>query len=63
MGVKFVRVAEDDAVSVIAINPEASAEEDESGAVGPVPSEQGTVEPESAAPQAEQADAEEGNGD
>jgi DNA gyrase subunit A len=63
MGVKFVRVAEDDAVSVIAINPEASAEEDESGAVDPVLSEQGTVEPEGAAPQAEQADAEEGNGD
>ncbi len=63
MGVKFVRVAEDDAVSVIAINPESSAEEDEPGLVDPALSEQGTVEPEGAASQAEQADAEEGNGD
>jgi len=43
MGVKFVGVADDDAVSVIALNPESSAEEAEAEAVDPDVNGQGTV--------------------
>jgi DNA gyrase subunit A len=44
MGVKFVGVADDDAVSVIALNPESSADEAETEAVDPEVNGQGTVE-------------------
>ena len=44
MGVKFVAVAGDDAVSVIALNPESSTEEDVSGSVDLEATEQGSVE-------------------
>ncbi|MCC6498532.1 MAG: DNA gyrase subunit A [Propionibacteriaceae bacterium] len=65
MGVKFVGVAEDDAVSVIAINPEASAEEEENGPVDPGVTVEGTVEPREpeAATAADQPTAEEEQGD
>ncbi|MGV8910757.1 MAG: DNA gyrase subunit A [Propionicimonas sp.] len=65
MGVKFVRVAEDDAVSVIAINPEAAADEDESVPVDPEVTAEGTVEPREpeVASAADQPTAEEENGD
>jgi DNA gyrase subunit A len=43
MGVKFVGVRDDDAVSVIALNPESSAEEVETEAVDPEANGQGTV--------------------
>ncbi len=45
MGVKFVGVAEDDAVSVIAINPEASTDLEENGPVDLGVTVEGTVEP------------------
>jgi DNA gyrase subunit A len=65
MGVKFVRVAEDDAVSVIAINPEAAADEEESVPVDPEVTAEGTVEPREpeVASAADQPTAEEENGD
>ena len=44
MGVKFVGVADDDAVSVIALNPESSADEADAEAVDPGVNGQGTVE-------------------
>jgi DNA gyrase subunit A len=44
MGVKFVGVRDDDAVSVIALNPESSAEEAESEAIDPEVNGQGTVD-------------------
>ncbi len=62
MGVKFVGVAEDDAVSVIALNPESSTEDDENGAVVPDASAEGTVEPQKPTA-ATAADAEEEKGD
>ncbi len=43
MGVKFVGVAEDDAVSVIALNPESSAEAAELGSIDPDVEAEGTV--------------------
>jgi DNA gyrase subunit A len=65
MGVKFVGVAEDDAVSVIAINPESSADEEESAPVDPDVTSEGTVEPREpeAATAADQPKAEEEKGD
>jgi DNA gyrase subunit A len=45
MGVKFVGVAEDDAVSVIALNPESSAEEEDMATVDPEVAAEGTVDP------------------
>ena len=44
MGVKFVGVAEDDAVSVIAINPESNGVEAESGPIDPEVTVEGTVQ-------------------
>ena len=44
MGVKFVGVADDDAVSVIAINPETTADDDEHTAVAEEVAVEGTVE-------------------
>jgi DNA gyrase subunit A len=62
MGVKFVGVSEEDAVSVIALNPESSAEELEIGSVDPEVTPEGTVEPQQ--PEAvETAEAEEEQGD
>ncbi len=55
MGVKFVGVSGDDAVSVIALNPESSTEAEEDAPVDPALSEQGSVRANS--------DPEEGNGD
>ncbi len=55
MGVKFVSVTGDDAVSVIALNPESTAEAEDLGSSEPALSEQGTVIAES--------DTEEGDGD
>ena len=65
MGVKFVGVAEDDAVSVIALNPESSADEDEGSAVVAEVTPKGTVEPQKpqAAIAADQPTAEEEQGD
>jgi DNA gyrase subunit A len=63
MGVKFVGVVGEDAVSVIAINPESVAEEDEAEAVDPALSEQGTVDAEGQAVVSTQTTPEEGNGD
>ncbi|MBU4189117.1 MAG: DNA gyrase subunit A [Propionicimonas sp.] len=63
MGVKFVGVVGEDAVAVIALNPETAADEDESDAVDPVVGEQGTVEPEGQAVEPDQPVVEEGNGD
>ena len=65
MGVKFVAVAGDDAVSVIALNPESSAEEEVSGSVDPESTEQGSVEAQQPAATADQVEpnAEEGTGD
>ena len=65
MGVKFVRVAEDDAVSVIAINPESAADDEESVPVDPEETVEGTVEPRESelATAADQPTAEEENGD
>ena len=61
MGVKFVGVTGDDAVSVIAINPESSADEEESVPVDPDVTVEGTVEPQEpeAATAADQPTAEE----
>jgi DNA gyrase subunit A len=61
MGVKFVGVTGDDAVSVIAINPESSADEEESVPVDPDVTAEGTVEPQEpeAATAADQPTAEE----
>ncbi len=65
MGVKFVGVTGDDAVSVIAINPESSADEEESVPVDPDVTAEGTVEPQEpeAATAADQPTAEEEKGD
>jgi DNA gyrase subunit A len=60
MGVKFVGVAEDDAVSVIALNPESSAVAEEIAAVAPEATAEGTVDQ---TPTATDAEAEEENGD
>ncbi len=43
MGVRFVGVSGDDSVSVIALNPESSADEDENGSVDPELPADGTV--------------------
>ncbi|HQY99925.1 MAG TPA: DNA gyrase C-terminal beta-propeller domain-containing protein, partial [Propionicimonas sp.] len=45
MGVKFVGVADDDAVSVIAINPESSGDDEDHTAVAVEVAVEGTVEP------------------
>jgi DNA gyrase, A subunit len=64
MGVKFVSVAGDDAVSVIALNPESSTEEETSGSVDPEVNEQGSVEPQQPTAETEvEPNAEEGTGD
>jgi DNA gyrase subunit A len=63
MGVKFVGVAADDSVSVIALNPESSAEPDEEVLVDPALAEQGTVVADSQDAPAADAGAEEENGD
>jgi DNA gyrase subunit A len=65
MGVKFVAVAGNDAVSVIALNPESSTEEETSGSVDPEADEQGSVEAQQPTASTEQVEpnAEEGIGD
>jgi DNA gyrase subunit A len=63
MGVKFVRVASDDAVSVIALNPESNADDEEESPVDPPVTEQGTVVDDSTASQQTATNAEEENGD
>ena len=65
MGVKFVRVAEDDAVSVIAINPESAADDEVGVPVDPEVTVEGTVEPREpeVVTAADQAMAEEEQGD
>jgi len=63
MGVKFVGVAADDAVSVIALNPESSAEPEDEVPVDPALDEQGTVVADGQNAPIAGADAEEENGD
>ena len=63
MGVKFVRVSGEDAVSVIALNPESSTEDEETGAVDPAVGQEGTVEPDGAVNAGAETAAEEENGD
>jgi DNA gyrase subunit A len=63
MGVKFVGVADDDAVSVIALNPEST--EEENGSIDPEVTPEGTVDPQEApvATAADELEAEEEKGD
>jgi DNA gyrase subunit A len=63
MGVKFVSVSGEDAVSVIALNPESSADDDESEAVDPAVGGEGTVETDDQADVPAASTAEEANGD
>ncbi len=63
MGVKFVRVSGEDAVSVIALNPESSTEDEEAGAVDPAVGDEGTVEPGGTVTAGAETAAEEENGD
>ncbi len=65
MGVKFVRVTGDDAVAVIALNPESNGEDDENDAVAVEADAEGTVIPDepTVADAAEPATAEEVEGD
>ncbi len=65
MGVKFVAVAGNDAVSVIALNPESSTDEETSGSVDPEVDEQGSVEAQQPTASTDEVEpnAEEGTGD
>lgn len=65
MGVKFVAVAGNDAVSVIALNPESSTDEETSGSVDPEADEQGSVEAQQPTASTDEVEpnAEEGTGD
>ncbi|PKQ32047.1 MAG: DNA gyrase subunit A [Actinobacteria bacterium HGW-Actinobacteria-2] len=63
MGVKFVSVTGDDAVSVIALNPESSADDEDGDAVDPAVGDQGTVVIDDQADEPAASTAEEANGD